>query len=300
MFGVFCSSTAALMIKASHLHPAVLASYRLLFATVLLSPLYFSLLHKHRASFSIRDLRLVLLPGVTLALHIITWAQGAKLADSASASLIVNMVPIVMPFLLFFMDGEVITGKEVIGTLVSLSGMVLLAAANFGVDRQNFLGNIICFGSMFFLSFYLAQGRVSRHFPSIWLYLVPLYAIAGMICLVVAAFVANPFEVQPTREYILVLGIALVPTMLGHSIMNYSMKHLRGQVVSVLNLGQFVFAGILAYILFHEAPRPVFYGACALVVGGAIIVIRAMASVSESKAHELQEAQELQEAASAS
>jgi drug/metabolite transporter (DMT)-like permease len=225
----------------------------------------------------------VLLPGVTLALHMVSWAQGAQLADTASASLIVNMVPVAMPVLLYFMDGEVITGKEVLGTFVSLAGVALLAASDYSVDRQNFLGNIICFGSMFFFSAYLAQGRVSRNFPSIWLYLVPLYAVAGTVSLVIAAVIADPFVVHPARDYLLIFGIALIPTMLGHSIMNYSMKHLRGQIVSVLNLCQFIFAGILAYFLFHEAPRPIFYAACALVVGGAILVIRAVAAMSESK-----------------
>jgi len=46
---------------------------------------------------------------------------------------------------------------------------------------------------------------------------------------------------------------------------------------------QFLFAGALAYFLYGEVPRPVFYAAGALVVGGAMVVIHAMASTAEGE-----------------
>ena len=51
----------------------------------------------------------------------------------------------------------------------------------------------------------------------------------------------------------------LVPTIIGHSILNYSMKHLRGQVVSILNVLQFVSAGIMAYFIRDEVPAATLY-----------------------------------------
>jgi drug/metabolite transporter (DMT)-like permease len=128
------------------------------------------------------------------------------------------------------------------------------------------------------------QGRVSRHFPSIWLYLVPLYAIAGAICFLISLIVANPLDRHSPRDYLLSLGLAAVPTVMGHSIMNLSMQRLRGQIVSVVNLTQFLFAGALAYLLFGEEPHREFYVAGTLVVAGAIIVIRAMPAQSVTQA----------------
>jgi drug/metabolite transporter (DMT)-like permease len=79
---------------------------------------------------------------------------------------------------------------------------------------------------------------------------------------------------QPIREIAFIVGLGLIPTVTGHSIMNYSMKHLRGQVVSLANLNQFIFAGIMAWILLGEKPIWNFYIACALVVAGAITALR--------------------------
>jgi drug/metabolite transporter (DMT)-like permease len=283
LVGVFCCATSVLMIKASELHPAVLSSYRLLLAALLLSPLYVRNVKKYHSEYSARDLRLTLLPGLTLALHFITWAQGAQWTHAANASLIVNMVPVVMPFLLFFTMGEVITKEEVIGTLVSLAGVVWLASSDFWVSRQSLMGDLTCFGSMLLFSYYLALGRINRNVPNIWLYLVPLYAVAGIICFLVALFVADPLGPHPSRDYLLSLGLAVIPTIIGHSILNNAMQRLSGQIVSVFNLFQFLFAGALAYFIFREVPSPTFYGAGALVVGGAIIVIRAVTSTSKGE-----------------
>ena len=111
---------------------------------------------------------------------------------------------------------------------------------------------------------------------------MPLYAIAGAICLLVALPLARPLALPPAREFLIVIGLAVIPTILGHSILNNAMRHLRGQIVSVVNLFQFLFAGALAYFLYDEAPRPVFYAAGALVVGGAIVVIHAMAATPKA------------------
>jgi drug/metabolite transporter (DMT)-like permease len=271
------------MIKASQLHPVLLSAYRLLLSAALLSPLYARNLRKYRGEYSGRNLRLTFFPATMLAFHFITWTQGAQWTHAANATLIVCMVPIVMPFLLFFTIGEKITTAEIIGTLMALGGAVWLTASDFWVSSQTLLGDITCFVSMLLFSFYLAQARTNRNFPNIWLYLVPLYAVAGAICFFVALFFAHTFALPPAREYLIVIGLAVIPTMLGHSILNHAMRHLRGQTVSVVNLFQFLFAGALAYFLYDEVPRPVFYAAGALVVGGAIVVIHAMAATAEGE-----------------
>ncbi|HEX8235853.1 MAG TPA: DMT family transporter [Abditibacteriaceae bacterium] len=286
-FGVFCGSTAVIMIKESTLHPSVLAAYRLLLATLFLSPLFLIQLRQYRNEYSWRHVQRSLLPALTLALHFISWAQGAQWTHAANASLIVNMVPVVMPFLLYFSVREMVTKGEIIGTAVSLAGVCLLTMSDFSLSRQHLLGDITCFVSMLLFAHYMAQGRANRDFPTIWLYLVPLYAMAGVICLVISCFVAEPLRLYAPREYWLILGLAVIPTIMGHSILNYSMKHLRGQIVSVFNLCQFLFAGVLAYLRFGEVPQPIFFGAGALVVGGALLVIRASSGPHADKKTDL-------------
>jgi len=51
------------------------------------------------------------------------------------------------------------------------------------------------------------------------------------------------------------------------------MKHLLGQVVSIINLTEFIFAGIMGYFLLGEIPRVNFYISGMLVAGGTFTVI---------------------------
>ena len=69
------------------------------------------------------------------------------------------------------------------------------------------------------------------------------------------------------------LALAAIPTVCGHSLLNAAMRRIRGQIVSLCNVSQFVFAGVMGYILFQEVPPAVFYAASAIVVAGVIVVV---------------------------
>ena len=61
------------------------------------------------------------------------------------------------------------------------------------------------------------------------------------------------------REWALMVGLGVVPTVCGHSLLNAAMRRIRGQIVSLCNVSQFVFAGVMGYFLFGEIPKGLFY-----------------------------------------
>ncbi len=272
--GVFAGSTAVIMIKASTVHPILLASLRLLVAAMALTPLFLRDYRRHRSAYTRTHFRESLAPAVMLAIHFMTWIVGARMTPSANASLIVNLVPLAMPFSLALLARERVTPTELKATALALGGVVFLTAADLNLSLQYFWGDLVCFGSMLFFAVYLTLGRKNRHFASVWLYLVPLYAVAGCLCLIVALFFVNPIQPYSLRDVLLILGLGLIPTVVGHSLINRAMKHFRGQIVSLINMGQFVFAGILAYLLFRELPDWTFYVASALLATAVWLVIR--------------------------
>jgi len=270
---VFLCSTAAVMVKESVTPPALLAGERLLLATLLLAPLYFRAARRHRHVYRYAEARRVLLPGLLLALHYITWNLGIRQTLVANGSLIVNLVPIAMPFFLYYLANERVNRLEVAGTALAITGVALLMAADFAGDQRYLTGNLLCLGSMVVLTGYLALGRRNRDIPNFFLYLVPLYGAAGVFCTLFALLLREDFGPYSSREYLLVLALTLVPTIAGHGLINFCLRHLRGQVVSIFNLFQFVFAGTLAFFVFGELPEPVFYAAAALMAGGAAIAV---------------------------
>ena len=103
------------------------------------------------------------------------------------------------------------------------------------------------------------------------LFLTPLWVLerrllAGGICLVVALGIEPHLPVMTPKETLTLLGLVFVPTIIGHSLLNVSMRHLRGQIVTTTNTAQCLFAGVMAYFLFAEVPRLGFYVAAVAVV----------------------------------
>jgi drug/metabolite transporter (DMT)-like permease len=283
LVGVFACSTAVIFIKASSVDPVLLSSFRLLGAAALLFPLFVRARRRHPA-FRLGELRRSVVPGFVLAAHFVSWVMGARSTLAANASLIVNMVPLAMPFFLYFIAAERIARVELIATAIGLTGIVILSSGD--LRSGHLAGDLVCFVSMLLFALYLSLGRRNRDIPSIWLYVVPLYAMAGFVCLVAGAPRLPSVLAFPLREWLLLLALAVVPTILGHSLLNGAMKHFRGNVVSVCNVGQFVFAGVLAWAVFGELPKSAFWPAALLVVGAAIIALRGSGATATANARE--------------
>lgn len=279
IFGVFCCSTSVIFIKIGQTDPIVLSAYRTLIGGTFLIP--FVLRVKSLEKPPLRKiLRRALPPAFFLGIHFITWIFGARMTVAANATLIVNMVPVVMPLLLLLVLKERITLPEGIGTLVAITGVIILGVGDFTFSREHALGDAVCFLSMLFYASYLIFGRKNRDLPSIYLYIVPVYIFAGLFCLLIAGIrdltLGGVVWLGPDlkTEMISILGLALIPTVLGHSIINWAMRHLRGQLVVIINLCQFIFAGLMGYLILSEIPHAIFYVASLLVVTGALIIIR--------------------------
>lgn len=270
--GVIACSTSVLWIKMSRVDPILLTGLRLLVAVALLGPFAYRDWRRHRASLDWSHLRDAAIPGVVFALHLITWNIGIRLTLATNGSLIVNLTPIVTPFLLLALLGERVTRREVLATLLGLMGLIVLFVSDFQLSADTFRGDLICFGAMLLMAIYLTLGRKFRHHPTNLLYVTPLYATASAL-----AFAATPLA-GPTEplsfwaEAPWVLLLALLPTLVGHSLINGAMRELRGQVVSVVNTTQFLSAGLLAWAFLGEQPAPSFYVAAALVLAAGLIV----------------------------
>ena len=267
------ASSAVIFIKLSTSHPLILASYRLLFAAVLLTPAYLVEYKKHFIHYSIKNIKYSIVPAVFLSLHFITWITGAKLTLASNATIIVNMVPVVMPFVSLLILKEKLYTMELIGTSISMMGIVYLSIFDFQLSSSSFKGDVICFISMILFAFYLGFGRKNRNIPSVWLYVVPLYYFAGVFTIIISMIFINPFIFPDTRNLIYILGLAIIPTIIGHSLMNYAVRYFKSQTVSIINQIQLLFASIMAFIFLKEIPSVHLYIASFPIIGGSIIVV---------------------------
>ncbi len=272
LFGIFCCSSAFAWIRLSALDPFFLAGARTLLATVLLLPLFLRDWKHYRPQTTRRMLQRSIAPGLLLAIHFVTWNEGARNVEGATASLLVNLSPLALPFFLHAFAKERVARHEIFGTLIALIGLAFLTGGVGSPTGQSLYGVLACLGSMLAFSGYLALGRQNRELPSLWLYVVPVYAVCGVVCLTASLFEGVPHSLSSGKEWLYLLGLTVIPTLLGHSLLNQALKRFRGQVVGVVNLGQSLFAAVIAFAVFQELPSPGYLPGAICIVLGALIV----------------------------
>lgn len=275
LLATLVASSSVIAIKLSTLDPTVLAATRLVVATLALLPSFLWLARAHRSRWKFSDMWLSVPAGVFLAVHFISWNLGARLTIASNASLLVNFVPLAMPILLWFIAREALSRREVVGTVVALVGVGILLVADYQLNRQYFLGDLVCLGSMLTYAAYLVFGRRHRNVPHLLLYLVPVYGVAALVSLG-ASLVMVPEalpEVMVPREFLLALYMGLGPTVVGHSLFNLCLKHLRGQQIGLLNQAQFLWATVMAWLILAEVPNWSFVPAALLLSAGAVVAL---------------------------
>jgi drug/metabolite transporter (DMT)-like permease len=136
-----------------------------------------------------------------------SFVVSARMTQAANAGLIIGLTPVAMPFYyLWWLMREKINRQEVLVPLVTLSGILVLIGGNLHASRTNLIGDMIVVASMLALTGYMALGRKNAARLSLWLYVVPLFWVAGLICLAAALFFVNPVKAYAMPGLLAILG----------------------------------------------------------------------------------------------
>lgn len=273
--GVIGVASSVFFIKSSRLEPATLSAVRLIGSAAILTP--FALLQLRRAGLkpSWRSIAVAAPAALPLVLHYLTWFGGVRHTSAAMSTLIVNLTPVFMPFLVWALLRERINRGEMLGSIVAIAGIVVLTLGKDTSGQNTSAGILLCIGSIGLCSLYLAIGRKYARGRGLLAYVVPLYWIAGVLSLVAAIALRETLPPITRFEIAVAFGAIIFPTVIGHTALNYAMIHLPSQVVSISSLGQFVVVAILAVPIYGEYPGIELLLPSVLVLGGSLIVIRA-------------------------
>jgi len=274
VIGICCSALSFVFIRESAERSIMLAAWRVLLSALFLLPAYCLARQKYGDESIGKVFLRSFIPGVILSLHFIAWVAGARLTPAANATLIVNLMPLVMPFLMYFMYQEKLQKHELWATGLAMAGLVLLSINDISISREHFIGDVLCFVSMLLFAAYLSLARKKLNaVASLWLYLVPMYLVAGLCSFIIAAATGPVMPTMTPYNITMVVMLAAVSTVIGHSALNLAMQKMRGQTVTLMNLLQFVIAGLVGYKLYKEVPSTLFYIASAMMICALLVVI---------------------------
>jgi drug/metabolite transporter (DMT)-like permease len=281
--GIAAVSTASILIRFAQEYASSLtvAAFRLGLAAVILSPFVLLRYRVEIGSLKVREWKYALLSGGFLALHFATWITSLEYTTVASSVVLVCTSPLWVALLApIFLDERI--SKVILvgiglaflgGSLVGLSdscgwtmGWISCPPWAEFVRGEALLGDVLALVGAVCGACYLMVGRHLRAKMSLLPYIFLVYSVAAVGLIVAMLFIDGIPGVFPTRVYGWFILLAILPQIVGHSILNWALRYLSSAYVSLTLLGEPVGSTLLAYIFLGERPG-------ALKIIGAILIL---------------------------
>jgi drug/metabolite transporter (DMT)-like permease len=216
------------------------------------------------------------LAGVFLGLHFATWAWALLHGTLANAALFIAMQPAITPIIGRWLAGDRLSGLEYAGTALACIGMAWIVGGQVLFTPDQIASSAVAFFSMICCTIYIVLGRRFRSREHVILFSVPVYLSAAAVQAILAILISGGIYLGKAPSHLLATAaIILVPTVGGHTLAMYLLRHVKAQAIALSIPLQFILIAIAGILLFDEWPTRWFYPGAALVTAGVSLAIAA-------------------------
>ena len=291
---VFGISWAAPLIRLSSAPPLVIAGWRMVIAEcVLLALLVWRREWVAWRRLSRRDHLLAACAGGMLALHFWSWNASLSYTTVAASVVLVNLQPAIVAAGSALWLGESVTRPQVAGVCFGIAGALLVAApatlgtapsadlatsAPFGLPPRLF-GDLLALVGAVTASLYYLAGRRLRATLDLVPYVALVYGWCTIALFALAIGRGDPLGPFGATDWAIFAGLAAGPMLLGHTGMNWALRHLPAHVVNLTVLSEPVGASLLAMLIPAIGERPDLW----TIAGGALILMGAIWALQPKK-----------------
>ena len=255
IIGVVAASASGAIIKVAQsdkVPPLVIAAVRNYVACIVLLPFFLSGSWKELKLLTRREVWFVIGSGLVLAFHFAMWITALEKTNVASATIFITTTPIFVVLGSHYLLHEKASPAIYIGIAISIAGGVLVVGADFG----QFAGDMIALVGAIAASAYMLIGRRVRPKLHLVPYIFVVYGVAAITLTIAALALGNSFYGYTPKAYSMMVLLGLVSSLIGHTSINFVLRHLRSYIVSILMLGEPASATILAVIFVGRAEIP--------------------------------------------
>ena len=250
-------STASILIRlaqAEGIPSLIIASGRLGLAVLLLTPLAWSRAGAEIRGLGRRDVLLALLSGVFLGVHFAAWITSLAFTSVASSTAFVTTTPLWVGVASYVLFGERVSRGMLIGIALTVFGGLLTALSESGssVGANPLLGDALALFGAICATAYFLIGRDLRRRLSTLAYTWLAFGTAAVLLTVAAASSGKPFLGYEPSSYIWLVALAIGPQLIGHTAVNWALRHLTATLIAVAILGEPIGSSLLALALFDE------------------------------------------------
>ena len=264
-------SSTAVVIRYVELVPALtLAFWRMLSASIFL---WCYSIKRPQGLISLKNRNRILFAGFFLGMHFALFFVGVRNTSVASATLLANTGPI-FTSLLSGLSGKRVSRSVILGLSISVFGIILVHWSGFGVEGNNYWGNVSSLLSGFCIAMtYMFASKIREDTENL-LYGRSVFFVAAVTIWIVTLLSGGSIFSFNRSDIAWFIFLGIVPSILGHNMLNYCIKYLSPTAVASIPLGEPIIASAFCYVLFLETvPVSALIGA-PFVFCGIIMTIR--------------------------
>jgi drug/metabolite transporter (DMT)-like permease len=248
--GILAISTASILIKLCEAPSLIIATYRMIFASLLLLP--FASYQKSWRSWNRKEIGWLMLSGFFLSLHFASWITSLKFTSVASSVVLVTTHPIFVGLGAWLFLKEPLGLHLILGILLSVLGSGLISYGDMTLSNQALMGDGLALVGAMAASGYFLVGRKMRRNQDLLSYIFPVYSTAGLALVLSSLLFQKSFFGYSTTTYLFMFLLALIPQLIGHTTFNWALRYLPASLVSITILGEPIGSTLLAYFILGE------------------------------------------------
>lgn len=272
--GVAAVSASAVFIRLADAPPLSVAALRMVLGAALIAlP---TLIWQRAGLRALRraDVRPLAGSGLLLAAHFAAFISSLSLTSVANAVFLVTTTPV------FVALGEAVFLRQRPSRL--MWGAVALSMAGGGglaLDATggegHLAGDALALVGAATVSGYLLVGRRVRARMGVMAYSTVVNSVAALALLALALAAGSPLVRLEPASYLWIGLVALVPQVIGHSLLNWSLAHVSATTVTLAVRAEPVVSTLLAVPVLGEFPGWVLAPGAVLILAGAVVAARA-------------------------
>jgi drug/metabolite transporter (DMT)-like permease len=257
--GITAMSFAPIFVKFCEDVPAIMiATYRLTIASVILLAVC-KFKGTRFKNIEKKDMLLSLLGGLFLAFHFVLWISSLKYTSVSSSIVLGTTNPIFVGIFSYLFLKEKQNIELIFGIALSFLGSAMIAIGDSGIQfvgtgaKNPLIGDGLALASAVVASGYLIVGSKVRARLDVLIYVTLVYTMGAILLILVSIIQGIPFGGYRPSSYIYMVLLAIVPQLIGHTSINWALKHLKTSMIAITILGDPIGATFLAYVLFEES-----------------------------------------------
>jgi drug/metabolite transporter (DMT)-like permease len=270
--GVVSVSCAAVLIREADAPALVIAAYRMGLAALPAGALALATGRQRVSQDSLWAWPL--LAGTFLALHFGFWIASLQQTSVITSVVLVTTTPVFVGLASPFVLGERVATATWAGIGIAIVGAALMVSEDVGEGLGTVVGDLYALLGAIFAAGYLMIGRRARPQLSWVRYIGVVYPAAAVLLVLSVLVAGESFAGYSTKTFVMFGLLALVPQLVGHSAINWSLAYVPAALVAVAILGEPVGATALAALILEEVPSGFEVAGAFLVLAGVYVALR--------------------------